>query len=152
MVRYETPAGENAVQFDALVEALRCRQTDAEWPYRYLKAYSVVEALLVVPDVDCRFLEPALRFALKLLSGRLADTRDLVVISLRTEYDRIERPLHRDGPEPLRSWIETVLQRLDDGGVEDSSNGTFQQQERPEHTLSDLRLFLEARLDRPGPV
>jgi predicted nucleotidyltransferase len=30
IVRYEKPVGDNAVQFDALVGAMRCRQTDAE--------------------------------------------------------------------------------------------------------------------------
>lgn len=41
VVRYEKPVGENAVQFDALVGAMRCRQTDAEWSYRYLHEHSV---------------------------------------------------------------------------------------------------------------
>ncbi|UHQ99287.1 hypothetical protein HYG81_26020 (plasmid) [Natrinema zhouii] len=44
IVRYEKPVGENTVEFDALVGALRCRQTDAEWSYRYLEEHSLVES------------------------------------------------------------------------------------------------------------
>jgi hypothetical protein len=41
IVRYEKPVGDYAVEFDALVGALRCRQTDAEWSYQYLRTITV---------------------------------------------------------------------------------------------------------------
>lgn len=69
IVRYETVVGENTVEFDALVDALRCRQTDAEWSYRYLSEHSVIESLAVAEDLTARIPEPALLFALKLHSG-----------------------------------------------------------------------------------
>lgn len=47
IVRYEKPVGDNAVEFDAFVGALRCRQTDAEWSYRYLHEHSIVKSLRV---------------------------------------------------------------------------------------------------------
>jgi hypothetical protein len=73
IVRYEKPVGDNAVEFDALVGALRCRQTDAEWSYRYLHEHSIVESLEVAEGLTARIPEPALLLALKLHSGRLAD-------------------------------------------------------------------------------
>jgi hypothetical protein len=146
IVRYEKPVGDNAVQFDALVEAMRCRQTDAEWSFRYLHEHSVVQSLEVAPDLSGRIPEPALLFALKLHSGRLADTRDLVVISLQAEFDRLERHLNRGDSEKLEERIEGVLEQLADESFEDSFKGVFQQQELPEDAITDLRQFLESKL------
>jgi len=53
-------------------------------------------------------------------SGRKADTRDLVVISLRADFSHIERHLHRGDPEKLKGQIEMVLNRLEEDGFEDS--------------------------------
>lgn len=92
IVRYQKAVGDNAVEFDALVGALRCRQTDAEWSYRYLHEHSVVESLEVAEDLTARIPEPALLFALKLHSGRLADARDLVVVGSEAEFDQIDLP------------------------------------------------------------
>ena len=120
IVRYEKMVGENAVEFDALVGALRCRQTDAEWSYRYLEEHSVIRSLNVAEDLTARIPEPALLFAIKLHSGRLADARDLVVLGSQAEFDRIEQHLHRGDPEKLEEQIEQVLGRLEKDGFEDS--------------------------------
>lgn len=81
MVGYERDVGGNSVQIEALVDALRCRQTDAEWSYRYLESHSVVRSVDVAPELEARIPEPALLFAVKLHSGRTTDARDLVVIA-----------------------------------------------------------------------
>jgi hypothetical protein len=113
IVRYEKPVGENAVEFDALVGALRCRQTDAEWSYRYLEEHSVIESLNVAEGLTARIPEPALLFALKLHSGRLADARDLVVVGSQAEFDRIEQHLYRGDPEELDPTKSGVVERED---------------------------------------
>lgn len=64
IVGYAKTVDGNPVQFDALVDALRCRQTGAGWSYRYLHEHSVVEPLELVPDLTGRIPEPALLFAL----------------------------------------------------------------------------------------
>jgi len=148
IVRYEKPVGDNAVQFDALVGAMRCRQTDAEWSYRYLYEHSVVEPLDVAPELEGRIPEPALLFALKLHSGRLADTRDLVVISLQADFDRIGAHLYRGNQEKLGEQIEGILERLADEGFKDSFKGVLQQQELPESALTELRGFLYEQLEQ----
>lgn len=142
MVQYEKPVGENAVKFEALVDAMGCRQTNAEWSYRYLHEHSIVESINVAEDLEGRIPEPALLFAMKLHSGRKADTRDLVVLSRRAEFDRIERHVHRGDPEKLAAQIEMVLDRLQEEGFEDSFKGVFQQQELPEDALDNLVSFL----------
>ena len=146
-VGYEKPVGENAVEFDALVGALRCRQTDAEWSYRYLEEHSIVESLNVTEDLTARIPEPALLFALKLHSGRVADARDLVVIGSQAEADQIEQHVHRGKPEALEEQIERVLERLEEGGFEDSFKGVFEQEKLPEGEVDALTEFLRTQLN-----
>lgn len=142
MIQYEKSVGEYAVTFEALVDAIRCRQTDAEWSYRYLHKYSSMESLDVAEDLTARIPEPALLFAMKLHSGRRADTRDLVVISSRADYDRIERHVHRGDSERLAKRIQTVIERLEADDFADSFKGVFQQGEIPSDRVSELISFL----------
>ena len=127
MVQFSKGVGENEVTFEALVGAIRCRQTDAEWSYRYLHEHSTVASLDVAEDLEGRIPEPSLLFALKLHSGRMADTRDLVVISTRADLDRIERHIHRGDSDRLDDQIADVVERLTDENFEDSFKGVFQQ-------------------------
>jgi hypothetical protein len=147
IVRYKKAVGDNAVEFDALVGALRCRQTDAEWSYRYLREHSVVESLEVAEDLTARIPEPALLFALKLHSGRLADARDLVVVGSEAEFDRIERHIDRGDPDRLAEQIERVLEELESEEFADSFKGVFRQTELPEDTINELVAFLRQYLD-----
>lgn len=147
IVRYEKPVGDNVVEFDALVGALRCRQTDAEWSYRYLHEHSLVESPEVAEGLTARVPEPALLFALKLHSGRLADARDLVVVGSETELGRIERHLHRGSPNRLAERIERVLAELEREGFADSFKGVFQQKELPENEIDELIQFLRGQLE-----
>ena len=142
MVQYTKQVGDNEVKFEALVDAMGCRQTDAEWSYRYLHEHSTVESLDVAEDLDGRIPEPALLFAMKLHSGRKADTRDLVVISTRAEFDRIERHVHRGDPKKLDGQIEIVLDRLQQDGFKDSFKGVFRQETLPAGAVDDLVSFL----------
>jgi hypothetical protein len=148
IVRYEKPVGDNAVEFDALVGALRCRQTDAEWSYRYLHEHSVFESLEVTEDLTARIPNPALLFALKLHSGRLADARDLVIVGSESDLDSIERHIHRGNPNQLTEQIERVLAELESDEFADSFKGVFQQKELPEDDIDELIQFLRTQLDR----
>ncbi|MBV0903494.1 hypothetical protein [Haloarcula salina] len=148
MIQYRKPVGDNEVTFEALVDAMGCRQTDAEWSYRYLHEYSIVESIDISGDLEGRIPEPALLFAMKLHSGRKADTRDLVVISTRAELDRIARHVHRGDPQKLGKQIEVVLDRLRQDGFEDSFKGVFRQEELPATAVSDLVSFLSSQRDR----
>jgi hypothetical protein len=148
MIQYTKPVGDNEVKFEMLVDAIRCRQTDAEWSYRYLAEHSTVESIDVAEDLEGRIPDPALLFAMKLHSGRKADTRDLVVVSTRTELARIEQHLHRGDSESLNGQIESVLDRLQRDGFEDSFKGVFQQQELPADAVEALVSFLSEQRDQ----
>jgi hypothetical protein len=148
MVQYTKQVGDNEVKFEALVDAMSCRQTDAEWSYRYLHEHSTIESLDIAEDLDGRIPEPALLFAMKLHSGRKADTRDLVVISSRANFERIERHVHRGDPEKLGRQIGNVLERLEQDGFEDSFKGVFRQEGLPADAVDDLVSFLTEQRDR----
>lgn len=150
MVQFAKAVGENDVTFEALVEAIRCRQTDAEWSYRYLHEHSTVASLNVAEDLEGRIPEPALLFALKLHSGRMADTRDLVVISTRADFDRIERHIHRGDADGLDSQIADVVERLTNDDFEDSFKGVFRQEELPADAVRDLVAFLTEQREGLG--
>ena len=147
IVRYEKSVGGNVVEFDALVGALRCRQTDAEWSYRYLHEHSIVESLEVAEKLTARIPEPALLFALKLHSGRLADARDLVIVGSEADLDSIEQHIHRGSPNQLAEQIERVLAELESDEFADSFKGVFQQTELPEEEIGDLIEFLRTQLE-----
>jgi hypothetical protein len=148
IVRYEKPVGDNAVEFDALVGALRYRQTDAEWSYRYLHEHSIVESLEVAEGLTARIPDPALLFALKLHSGRVADARDLVIVGSEAELDSIEQHIHRGNPNQLAEQIERVLAELERDEFADSFKGVFQQKTLPENEINELIQFLRTQLDR----
>ena len=148
VVQYKKPVGENEVKFEALVNALRCRQTDAEWSYRYLREHSIVDSLNVSEGLDGRIPEPALLFVLKLHSGRMADTRDLVVISIQADFDRVERHLSRGNPSELDGQIEDARGRFEDDSFEDSFKGVFRQKEIPEDAVTQLVAFLRGQRER----
>lgn len=125
-----------------MVDALGCRQTEAEWSYRYLSEHSVREELRTGRPITARIPERELLFAVKLHSGRTADARDLVVLASDSSFDRIATHLHRGDLEKLAAQIETVLERLTADGFEDAFKGVFEQQTVPEQDIDTVVDFL----------
>jgi hypothetical protein len=146
-IRFEKDIG-NPVRFDAMVDALGCRQTEAEWSYRYLAQHSVSEELRTGRQISARIPERELLFAVKLHSGRKADTRDLVVLAAGADFDRISTHLHRGDLEKLAERIDTVLERLTADGFEDAFKGVFEQQTVPKRDVDTVVDFL--RDERSG--
>lgn len=140
-IRFKKDIG-NPVRFDAMADALGCRQTEAEWSYRYLAEHSVIAELRTARPVTARIPERELLFAMKLHSGRKADTRDLVVVGANGDFDRITTHLYRGDPEKLASQIESVLERLTAEGFEDAFKGVFEQQTAPEQDIEAVVKFL----------
>lgn len=142
-VRFEKDVG-NPVKFDAMVGALGCRQTGAEWSYRYLAQHAVDEELRTARPITARIPERELLFAVKLHSGRKADSRDLVVLGADAEFNRVEKHLHRGDPEKLVQRIDAVIERLTGENFEDAFKGVFQQKAAPEDDIDAVVDFLKA--------
>jgi hypothetical protein len=146
-IQFEKDVG-NPVRFDAMVDALGCRQTEAEWSYRYLAEHSITEQLQTVRPVTAKIPERELLFALKLHSGREADCRDLVVLAGDAEFDRIVTHLHRGDPEKLAGQIDTVLDRLTSENFADAFKRVFERQTVPEQDITAVIEFLSEQRDR----
>jgi len=146
-VRFTKDVG-NPVQFDAMVDALGCRQTEAEWSYRHLAEHSIEKELRTARPITARIPEQELLFSLKLHSGRKADTRDLVVLAADADFERIGRHLHRGEPEKLAARIEIVLERLTSPDFEDAFKGVFEQASVPTQDIDAVAAFLRDQLRR----
>jgi hypothetical protein len=140
-VRFKRDIG-NPVTFDLMLDALGCRQTDAEWSYRYLLQHSREASLGATRTLTARIPEPELLFALKLHSGRIADARDLVALAAEADFDRVENHLYRGTPEKLQQQIEAVLTRITDETFADGFKGVFEQGTVPEADIKRTAEFL----------
>lgn len=146
-VRFEKDVG-NPVTFDLMLDSLGCRQTDAEWSFRYLSQHSRVASLETRRRLDVHVPERELLFALKLHSGRRADARDLVVLGRDADFDRVQKHLRRGDPEKRRERVEAVLDRIESDGFADAFKGVFQQGTTPEEDVERVVEFLRSRQNR----
>lgn len=115
---------------------------------RYLSQHSVVEELHTGRPVKARIPEQELLFAVKLHSGRKADSRDLVVLAADADFDRVASHLHRGEPEKLSAQIKNVLERITTEDFEDAFKGVFEQQTIPEKEIGDVGAFLREQKRR----
>jgi len=141
-IRFEKVV-DDPVRFDAMVDALGCRQTGAEWSYRYLVQHSVTADLRTGRPMTARIPERELLFAVKFHSGRRADSRDLVVLAADADFDRIATHLHRGDLEALAERIDVVLDRLTSEGFEDAFKSVFEQQTISAESIDKVITFLQ---------
>ena len=146
-IQYANDVG-NPVHVELLVNALRCRQTDAEWSYRYLEQYSQPATVGRTLTVDTRIPEQELLLAIKLHSGRLTDVRDVVAAATNADFDRIETHLHRGDPAALTTQLSGVREQLDETSFADAFKGEFQQNTMPEDDINRLQAFLTEQQER----
>ena len=146
-IQYSKDVG-NPVSIELMVNALRCRQTEAEWSYRYLDQHAKSVTVGRTQSVHTRIPERELLLAIKLHSGRFTDARDVVAVADDADFDRIEKHLHRGDPDALAEQLRTIDDQLTDGSFVDSFKGEFQQQTVPEGTIERVREFLATQRDR----
>lgn len=146
-IQYSKDVG-NPVSIDLLVNALRCRQTDAEWSYRYLDQHAQPVTVGRTLSVETRIPERELFLAIKLHSGRLTDARDVVAAAADADFDRVETHLHRGDPAALAEQLASISEQLADESFVDAFKGEFQQQTVPDATIERVRKFLAAQHER----
>jgi len=146
-IQYSKDVG-NPVSIELMVNALRCRQTEAEWSYRYLDQHAQSVTIGRTQSVHTRIPERELLLAIKLHSGRFTDARDVVAAADDADFDRIEKHLHRGEPDALAEQLRTIDEQLTDESFVDSFKGEFQQQTVPEGTIERVREFLSIQRDR----
>jgi len=146
-IQYSKDVG-NPVSIELMVNALRCRQTEAEWSYRYLDQHAQSVTVGRTQSVHTRIPERELLLAIKLHSGRFTDARDVVAVADDADFDRIEKHLHRGDPDALAEQLRAIDEQLTDESFVDSFKGEFQQQTVPEGTIERVREFLATQRDR----
>jgi hypothetical protein len=146
-IQYSKDVG-NPVSIELMVDALRCRQTNAEWSYRYLDQHSQPVTVGRTLSVDTRIPERDLFLAIKLHSGRFTAARDVVAAAMDADFDRAETHLHRGDPELLSEQLDGISEQLADESFVDAFKGEFQQQTVPEETIERVRGFLAAHQER----
>jgi hypothetical protein len=146
-IQYSKDIG-NPVSIELMVNALRCRQTDAEWSYRYLDHHAHPVTVGRTISVDTRIPERELVLAIKLHSGRFTDARDVVAAATDADFDRVETHLHRGDLDTLPEQLANISDQLADESFVDAFKGEFQQQTVPEVTIERVRDFLAAQQER----
>lgn len=148
-IQYSNDVG-NPVSIELLVNSLRCRQTDAEWSYRYLDQHSQPATVGRTLTVDTRIPEQELLLAIKLHSGRLTDVRDVIATATNADFDRVETHLHRGDLAALAIQLDSVRDQLADGSFVDAFKGEFHQKTVPEDDIRRVRTFLTNQQKRLG--
>ena len=148
-IQYSKDVG-NPVSIELMANALRCRQTDAEWSYRYLDQHAQPVTVGRTLSVDTRSPGRELLLAIKLHSGRFTDARDVVAAAADADFDRVETHLYRGEPEALAEQLASISEQLADESFVDSFKREFQQQSVPEETIERVREFLAAQQERLG--
>ena len=140
-IQYSKDIG-NPVSIELMVNVLRCRQTNAEWSYRYLDQHTRPVTVGRTISVDTRIPERELFLAIKLHSGRFRDARDVVAAATDADFDHVETHLHRGDPHALSEQLASISEQLAAESFVDAFKGEFQQQTVPEETIERVRDFL----------
>ena len=146
-IQYSKDIG-NPVSIELMVNVLRCRQTNAEWSYRYLDQHIQPVTVGRTMSVDTRIPERELFLAIKLHSGRFRDARDVVAAATDADFDHVETHLHRGDPDALSEQLASISEQLADESFVDAFKGEFQQQTVPEAMIERVRDFLAAQQER----
>ena len=132
------------VTIDLLVDELQCRQTDASWSYQYFQKHSVRKEIEgSEKSVEVRVPTKELLIAVKLHSGRLTDTRDVVALIEDSDIEEVADHLNRGDQEKLQQVLKNVKETVSGPGFEDSFKGVFSQNTLPEDQIQKLQDFLK---------
>lgn len=134
------------VTIDLLVDELQCRQTDASWSYQYFRKHSVQKEIEgSEKSVEVAVPEPELLIAVKLHSGRLTDTRDVVALIDGAEMEQVQTHIDRGNQDKVNQMLENIGETVSDSDFEDSFKGVFSQGTLPETQIQKLKEFIQNR-------
>ncbi len=114
------------VTVDLLVESLVSRHTGASWSYREIKSNSNVERVAGV-SVAVESLVPSkeMMIAFKIHAGRLADARDIVMMTDDVDWDFVAKLVNRGKLRIVKRKIDDVVGILADKNTVDSLKGVY---------------------------
>lgn len=132
------------VTIDLLVDELQCRQTSASWSLQYFRQHSNQKKIegseksVTVPVPTQELL-----IAVKLHSGRLTDTRDVVALIQDADLNQVDKHIDRGDQEKFTQVLENIEQAVSDSNFEDSFKGVFSQGNLPEKQIQKLKDYIK---------
>jgi len=132
------------VTIDLLVDELQCRQTDASWSIQYFENHSVEKEVEgSEKSFKARVPTRELLIAVKLHSGRLTDTRDVVALINNADPEEIKKHIDRGDREKLRQVMKNIELTVSDSDFEDSFKGVFSTQNLPGEQIQKLQKLIQ---------
>ncbi|WP_276256534.1 hypothetical protein [Halomontanus rarus] len=129
------------VGVDVLVNGLGCRQTEAEWPFDYLRAHSTKTTISGgTRSTTARAAAGEVLVAAKLHSGRKTDLADVLAAIPAINLDEVESHLHRGDADALQSQLSDAQEFIAEGGLNHRFKSMFGQSSA---SADDIETFLE---------
>jgi hypothetical protein len=145
-------APQQPIGFDLLVNGLGCRQTEAQWSFDYLHRHSATQEISGgTATTTARVADGAILIGAKLHSGRETDLRDVLAIAEEINLDTVTPHLHRGDESALRAQLERGIEVLDSDELRHGFRSDFGASAVSESTVSDLKQYLSAQIDRLSP-
>ncbi len=114
------------VTVDLLVESLVSRATEASWSYREIRSGSSMQTVVGVSmAVESLVPSKEMMIAFKVHAGRLADARDIVMMSDGVEWDSVAEVVKRGKLVVVRRKIHDIVEILSDKNAVDSLKGVY---------------------------
>ena len=123
--RYMKDVG-GKVDMDLLIESLVSRTTNASWSFDFLKKNSSKRLIKgFTENVEAFVLSKEMLIAAKLHSGRVTDLRDITMLNIDLEQEKILSLLSRGDMRIVANIINRFIEHLNDKNFIDSLKGVF---------------------------
>ena len=121
-IRLEKKINNLSICIDFMINGLVSRSTDASWSFDYVNKNSEIRNI-----ENIQFIVPTkeLLIAMKLHSGRISDTKDIVALSKNTYVKTILAHVLRGKTEKLKSNAKISLNYVKSKNFKDSFQGIF---------------------------
>jgi len=121
-IRLEKKINNLSICIDFMINGLVSRSTDASWSFDYVNKNSEIRNI-----ENIQFIVPTkeLLIAMKLHSGRISDTKDIVALSKNTDVKTILAHVLRGKTEKLKSNAKISLDYVRSKNFKDSFQGVF---------------------------
>jgi len=136
------------VGVDVLVNGLGCRQTEAEWSFRYVREHSTETTISGgSKSTTARAADGEILVAAKLHSARETDLADVLAMVPEIDFQKVESHLHRGDEEALQSQLNEAKKFVEEGGLDHRFKSLFGKSAASPEDIDTLVSFLERQLD-----
>jgi hypothetical protein len=142
-------APQQPIGFDLLVNGLGCRQTEAQWSFKYLHDHSQEEEVTGgTVATTANVIDGAVLVAAKLHSGRETDLRDVLAIAEEISVDTVTPHLRRGDEDALRAQLERGLEILESEDLKHGYRSDFGASAVSAETVTSLKHYLSEQVER----